>query len=112
MVLLFISYLFGNIAIINKLNPYNIYIYSAFIFISVYAYSELMDRSLFAVIAETIKAVVGIVIIYKDGDWFGVSQYSVWINYVLIAYFIISFIITAWFVYQHYREDQSLKIAI
>jgi hypothetical protein len=44
-VLLLISYLFGNIAAINKMDDSHIYIYGAFIFLSVYAYTELMDRS-------------------------------------------------------------------
>jgi alkylglycerol monooxygenase len=107
MMLLFISYLFGNIASINELNKYSIYIYAAFVFIGVYAYSDLMDRSKYAIIWELIKNSFGIYIIYTQGDWFGSSQYSSVISYLLIVYFITSTLITGWFVYNHYREDRQ-----
>src|SRR6185369_1056532 len=53
--LLFISYLFGNIAIINKIDGSYIYIYAAFIFLGVYAYTDLMDRNSSAIFWESIK---------------------------------------------------------
>lgn len=112
MMLLFISYLFGNIASINSLNKYYIYEYAAFVFIGVYAYSDLMDRSPYAIIWELIKNIFGIFIIYNQGDWFGSSQYSNVISYLLIAYFTIATIITGWFVYNHYREDRHQQIAL
>src|ERR1041384_4201018 len=61
--LLFISYLFGNIAAINKMNGIFIYIYAAFIFLTVYAYTELMDRSPFAIFWESLKNILGVSII-------------------------------------------------
>jgi len=51
--LLFISYLFGNIA---KLGNPNIYIYGGFVFVFVYAMTELMDGNTYAVVWELIKA--------------------------------------------------------
>jgi len=105
--LLFISYLFGNIAAINNAGSSYIYIYCGFVFLSVYAYSELMDRSPYAVIWEALRALFGIAIIYREGDWFGASQFISWINYALVFYFLISILITAWFVYQHRKEDMS-----
>ena len=105
--LLFISYLFGNIAAINNAESSYIYIYCGFVFLSVYAYSELMDRSPYAVIWEGLKVFFGMAIIYRQGDWFGASQIIPWINYVLVFYFLISILITAWFVYQHRKEDMS-----
>ena len=100
-----------NIASINALNKYYIYLYSAFVFTGVYAYSELMDRSPYAIVWELIKNVFGITIIYNQGDWFGSSQYSNAFSYILIAYFILSTIVTGWFVYKHYREDNHPEIS-
>jgi sterol desaturase/sphingolipid hydroxylase (fatty acid hydroxylase superfamily) len=110
MMLLFISYLFGNIASINALNPYYIYVYAGFVFIGVYAYSELMDRSPYAIIWESIKNILAVTFIYNQGDWFGVSQYSPAINYLLISYFILSTLITFFFTYRNTREDKQLNI--
>jgi alkylglycerol monooxygenase len=105
MILFFISYLFGNIAVINNLDGSYIYIYGAFVFLSVYAFTELMDRNPYAVIWEGIKNVFAIGIIYWQGDWFGASQYLSGINYLLIAYFGLATVITGWFVIKHRRED-------
>lgn len=110
-VLLFISYLFGNIALINKLDASYIYLYGAFVFLSVYAFTELMDRNPFAIFWEALKNIYALAIIFYSGDWFGASQFFSWINYVLIAYFITATIVTAWFVYMHYKEDRQLAWA-
>jgi sterol desaturase/sphingolipid hydroxylase (fatty acid hydroxylase superfamily) len=111
LILLFVSYLFGNIAAINKLNGSYVYIYGAFVFLSVYAFTELMDRNRFAIFWEAIKSLFGILVIYRLGDWFGISTHASWINYVLVVYFILSTVITGWFVLQHKNEDE-LKLAV
>lgn len=111
MMLFFISYLFGNIATINALNPYYIYVYAFFVFLGVYAYSELMDRSPFAIVWESVKNIFGITFIYNQGDWFGSSQYSPAINYILLVYFILSTFITVYFTFKHAQEDRQLVIA-
>ena len=112
LILLFVSYLFANIASINKLNGSYIYIYGAFVFLNVYAFTELMDRNPFAIFWEGIKNLFGILVIYRLGDWFGSGAYSSWISYALIAYFIVSTIVTGWFVFLHKKEDQQLKLAL
>lgn len=85
--LLLVSYLFGHIADIG--NP-AIFIYGFFIFLFVYAFTEVMDGSRYAMVWELIKNVVGVSIIFLFDDWFGVSYISSAINYVLLFYFGIS----------------------
>ncbi len=104
--LLFISYLFGNIAAINKLDSSNIYVYSAFVFLSVYAYTELMDRNRYAIVWEMLKGITGITIIYLRGDWFGIASFAPWMNYVLVGYFIVSIVVTAMIAVQQRKEDK------
>ncbi len=103
MVLLLISYFFANIAGIGK--P-EIFIYGSFIFLSVYSFTELMDRNPLSIFWEAIKNISGIVIIYYTGDWFGASEYVPGASNILIAYFIIATFVCAWFVYNHYKEDK------
>lgn len=105
MVLLFISYLFGNIAGINALHPSYIYLYGLFIFLSVYAYTELMDRNKYAIVWEVIKNSFGIAVILQTGDWFGASVLSGSIKYLIAFYFLASTMITLWFVQRHTKED-------
>lgn len=106
MTLLFISFFFANIASINQQNGAYIYIYAVFIFLTVYAYTDLMDRNRFAIVWESVRSVTGIAIILFYGDWFGVSQWHYAIKYILIAYFALSIIITSMFSLKHYKEDR------
>ena len=112
MVLLLLSYMFGNIAMINGLNKYYIFWYGLFIFLNIYAITDLMDRNSSALIVEMIKGIAGLVILYLQGDWFGAGAYSPSIKFILAAYFIISIIITGWFVFKHAKEDHQLQAII
>ena len=86
-ILLFVSWLFGNIASIGS--P-GIFVYGAFIFLFVYALAELMDSNRYAPVWELLKAVAGIGIIMYFGDWFGAGKSIPGIKYFLAGYFILS----------------------
>jgi sterol desaturase/sphingolipid hydroxylase (fatty acid hydroxylase superfamily) len=104
--LLIISYLFGNIA---KIGSPGMFIYGGFVFLFVYALSELMDRRPGAIVWEIIKCMAGLYIIMSTGDWFGISKLYPLALPILGAYFLLSFAVTAFFVYKHYQEDNSLQ---
>ncbi|TMI62559.1 MAG: sterol desaturase family protein [Bacteroidetes bacterium] len=105
--LLLISYLFGNIAPIDNLNDGYIYYYGGFIFLFVYALTELMDRSRYAIIWETIKNVAGLTILYYIGDWFGSDILLLGsLKYILSGYFLASEIVTVTFILKHLKEDR------
>ena len=106
--LLLISYLFGKIADIGS--P-AMFVYGGFVFIMVYAYTELMDHNPYAIVWEGIKNMLGIAIIVYTGDWFGAASLAPWIKYFLICYFIYSTIITGWLVYTDQRTQRSRAIA-
>jgi len=108
MLLLLVSYLFGNIAGIGS--P-GIYIYGAFIFLFVYAFSELMDGSRYAMIWEILKATFGISILYYTGDWFGISTWHSLLKYALLIYLILSVAISCWFSYRD-ASGQKNKISL
>lgn len=101
--LAFISYLFGNIAAIGS--P-GIFYYGAFIFLFVYAYTELMDRNRYAWIWEDIKNVSGMVLLYETDGWFGAGRFLPNIEIVLTAYFIVSTIITTAFSIQSAKQEK------
>ena len=110
MILLFTSYLFGKIAFINSLDPYFIYWYGAFIFLSVYAITELMDRNPNALFWEGLKMIMAGWFLYRQGDWFGASAMLPSIKYIVPIYFIASLMVTAYFVYKFKREDAVLRV--
>jgi alkylglycerol monooxygenase len=92
--LLLLSYFFAHIAPIG--NP-GIFIYGGFIFLFVYAFTELMDRNPNAWIWEMAKAISGIGVIFYSGDWFGANRYFAYSGFIFIAYFAVSAAVTFYF---------------
>lgn len=107
--LLLVSYLFGNIAKIG--NP-AMFFYGAFIFIFVYAYTELMDGNKYALAWEILKAFCGIAIIYYTGNWFGSNEYFPLINTILVGYFLVSVAVTCWLVYAKQIQTRPLTVSV
>jgi len=101
-----ISYLFGNIAYINSIDSSYIYWYGAFIFITVYALTELMDRNPNAMIWEIIRCGLGSYFLYMQQDWFGAGYWLETIRYFIAGYFTLSLACTLYFTVKHKREDQ------
>ena len=107
MILLIISYLFGSIAYVNSIDSSYIYWYGAFVFLSVYALTELMDRNRYAIVWEILRSGLALYFLYDQNDWFGISQWME-LKYVLAGYFILSVVVTGWFVVKHNKEDLEL----
>jgi alkylglycerol monooxygenase len=86
-----LCYLFANIAAIGF--P-NMFLYGAFVFLSVYAYTELLDKNRNAWLWELAKNAFGGFIIYFLGDWFGLSKLIPFSTYVIVFYFCLSTLIS------------------
>jgi len=102
--LLLISYLFGKI---GKIGSPNIFIYGGFVFLYVYAYTDLMDKNPQALASEFLKCAAGVWIIYYVGDWFGASQYLSWISTFIISYFVLSLATTSFFVFVEFKKKAA-----
>lgn len=85
--LLFISYLFGNLADIGS--P-GIFLYGMFIFLYIYALTSLMDADKQAPVWEVLKLVTGFYLIYSTGGWFGAEKYQASIPYLVGFYLVVS----------------------
>jgi alkylglycerol monooxygenase len=105
--LIFTSYLFGSIGAIKQLDNSYIFWYGGFLFVSVYALTELMDRNPYAIVWEIIRGGLGSWFLWQQDDWFGASVHLSSIKYILGAYFVLSVIISAWFAFKHRREDMQ-----
>ncbi len=84
---LLLSYFFGNIAAIGT--P-GIFLYGGFIFLFVYAFTELMNRNPYAWFWELLKSAYGVGIIYYQRDWFGINQFYESFDFLFIGYFLLS----------------------
>ncbi|MEN9685819.1 MAG: hypothetical protein RLZZ28_1605 [Bacteroidota bacterium] len=92
--LLLISYLFGNLALIGS--P-GIFVYGAFVFVYVYALTELMDRNPNAWIYELVKSLFGTGTIFYLNDWYGINRINENFNFIFIPYFLISATLAIYF---------------
>lgn len=92
--LLLLSYLFGNIAAIGA--P-GIFYYGGFVFITVYAYTELMDRNPNAWAWELLKAAYGMYFVVTTGDWFELNKFMPGSIYIFVVYLVISAFFSLWF---------------
>lgn len=104
--LLSVSYLFGNIAYINSLDSSYIYWYGAFVFLSVYSLTELMDRNKYAMIWEILRGGLGLYFIYEQHDWFGASKWVASAQYMMIIYISFSLLISGWMIFRQQRENK------
>jgi sterol desaturase/sphingolipid hydroxylase (fatty acid hydroxylase superfamily) len=98
--LLLISYLFGFIA---QIGSPGIFLYGFFIFLMVYAFTELMDKHKDALYWEAAKNLVGLSILYYQRDWFGLSSIGTFLPVLLAVYFIGSTLVVYYFVRQQTR---------
>ncbi|MCS7019906.1 MAG: sterol desaturase family protein [Cytophagales bacterium] len=103
-VTIFVFYMFGNLATIGM--PMLFY-YGGFIFLSIYAYTELMDKNPYAFAWEALKTAFGVAIILTTGDWFDLSQFVWWGKYAVVAYLFSSLAITAWFVTIDFKNSAT-----
>ncbi|MBC7775712.1 MAG: sterol desaturase family protein, partial [Phycisphaerae bacterium] len=61
-------------AFLGKIGTPGVFLYGAFVFVSIYAYTELMDRNRYALLFETLKSAFGLYLIWQSGDWFGARE--------------------------------------
>lgn len=88
-----INYFFINIA---NIGTPNIFVYGGFLFLCVFAYTELMDKNPYAWAWEALKNAIGLFLIYQNG-WFGMSETLPWGTVALASYFVLSSIVVALF---------------
>ncbi|MFN5421979.1 MAG: sterol desaturase family protein [bacterium] len=103
----FISYLFANLA---QIGSPGIFYYGFFIFVYIYAMTDLMDRNRSAIVGEVIKCLSGFYLINLSGGWFGAEISYPAVPYIIGAYLVLSLIITFYFTYKHYSEDRQTII--
>lgn len=112
MILLFVSYMFANIALLNNLDKTYIIWYGGFIFLMVYALTDLMDRNPSAIFFELLRCGLGFYFLYSQDDWFGAGTFFMTTKFIIGAYLLISLVITVFFVIKHKKEDTNAAIAV
>lgn len=105
--LLIITYFFDNIA---KIGFPGIFIYGAFVFLTVYSYTELMDKSRFSFVWEGIRFAFAITVVTLTGSWFGIDTLIPFGTYIIMGYLTISLLINIYFVTSAEFKSQDQPI--
>ena len=74
-------------------------LFGAFVFISIYGYTTLMDKASYAVWIELFRGLTGIALIVITGDWFGMNVYIEQGSILMIFYFFITIFAGVYFTY-------------
>lgn len=102
--LLLITYMFDNIA---KIGIPGIFIYGFFIFTTVYSYSELMDKSNYASLYESIRFLFAIAIVYLTGSWFKIDDFIPFGTTIVMGYLTLSLLISMYFNFIEFKQTQN-----
>ena len=92
---LLIFYFFANL---SNIGMPNVFAYGAFIFLTVYSYTELMDMNPNALHWELLKICYGLACIFYLNSWFGIDNLIPNATYIVLAYFALSLAMTVYFV--------------
>ena len=85
-------------------------LFGAYVFIGIYGYTTLMDRTSYAVWIELIRGIAGIALIFITGDWFGIDSYFKFGSLLIACYFLTTILAALYFTFIERRPSVS-KVA-
>ncbi len=86
-------------------------LFGAFVFVGIYGYSSLMDRSRVAVFIEVARGLFGIGLIVYTGGWFGLDSLLPFGKFLMVVYFMVTIISGIYFNYFEKEEEDVLSVA-
>jgi alkylglycerol monooxygenase len=93
-ILLLVSFFYARVA---QIGTPNIFYYGIFVFLSVYSFTELMDRNENSFYFEVLKNIFGLYLIYTLGSWFEIDKIIPFGTHLVLLYFFISTIMVSYF---------------
>lgn len=97
----FMFYNFSEIGVDGSL------LFGASVFVGIYGYTTLMDRTEHAVYIEVFRGIFGVLLIVSSGDWFGINAYFAAGSWLVIAYFLATIFFGVYFTY--FEKDIGAK---
>lgn len=102
---LLMMFLVLQIAVIPKTA---VFVYGSFIFVSIYSYTSLMDKSIQAWLLELMRLFYALGIVSFYGSWFSLEVFITQGTNILLGYFIFSAAVSVVFNYFEFRTDTKL----
>lgn len=89
----------------GKFDYFYLALYMGFLFISIFAYTSLMDGHKMALFFEVLKVISGVSLIYLMDGWYGLDEVMFGASYLMIVYLVISLLATVYFLYLERRQS-------
>ncbi len=102
---LLMMFLILQIALITKTA---VFVYASFIFLTVYSYTSLMDKSRYAWFTEMLRLFYALAIINVYNGWFNLDNALPQSTSVLLVYFVFSALVSVAFEYFEFRSKTNL----
>lgn len=78
--------------------------YTFYLFISIFSFTSLMDRTIIALIAESIKFGLGLFIIFSTSSWMNLESIIPFVNQIMTGYLLVSLLLSFYFLYVERQE--------
>lgn len=99
-------YLFNHIA---EVSFAEMLVYGSFLFASIYSYTTLLDKSKWALLTEALRTAFGLALIgWQGNDWFGIESLLPGMAYLLVAYFLSSLAVVAYFTQTECSNENAM----
>ena len=88
-------------------------IYGGFLLLSIFAYTSVMDKKIYGLIATVIQTAIATGLILRTGDWFGIKEIWAFGPAALIIYFALTTVSAAFFQFTEFStkdERQNLEM--
>ena len=94
----------------GKFEYFDIVLYLGFLFVSIFAYTSLMDGHFIALVFEVIKLAFGLYLLQTMNGWYGLDVLFAGTTIVMIGYLLLSVIATIYFLYLEKRVVANWSI--
>jgi sterol desaturase/sphingolipid hydroxylase (fatty acid hydroxylase superfamily) len=82
-------------------------VYGAFLLLSIFAYTSVMDKKYYGIAASLIQSITGVAIVLATGDWFGLKQHWAQGINLIMLYLLLSAIINLIFAFTEFSKQSS-----
>lgn len=93
----------------GNFTPSEILSYGAFLFLSIFSYTSLMDKHKAAIFAESLRLGLGLLIFSQTKGWFSINTILPGLAWVVLIYLICSFLITLFFLLKPNKNNAHVN---
>ena len=87
-----------------------VFIYGFFILTSIFSYTALLDKASYALASEIFRMIFGLLLLWWQGDWFGMASLFPQSNLMIIAFLLLSVSVSGYFHLTEIRQKENTPL--